>query len=95
MAGFFDYPTEEPNQEHGLPGFLNGRGLEDWAILLEHAETRRSGRGRVLRAGEGDRALYLLVEGWLRAPSGTSTRSPCSAKRRSWTAPRGRSASTR
>ena len=25
----------------------------------------------MLVAGEHDRALYLLVEGWLRAPSGT------------------------
>ena len=37
MTGFFDYPTEEPEAEHGLPGFLNDRGEEDWAMLLDHA----------------------------------------------------------
>ena len=71
MTGFFDYPTEEPEAEHGLPGFLNDRGEEDWAMLLDHAETLLFRPGdAVLRAGERDRALYLLVDGWLRAPSG-------------------------
>jgi CRP-like cAMP-binding protein len=72
MAGFFDYPTEsEPDQEHGLPGFLNDRGEEDWAMLLDHSETLLFRPGDVvLRAGESDRALYLLVDGWLKAPSG-------------------------
>ena len=71
MAGFFDYPTEEPDAEHGLPGFLNDRGEDDWAMLLDHAETLLFRPGdTVLRAGERDRALYLLVDGWLRAPSG-------------------------
>ncbi len=71
--GFFDYPTEpsEP-EEAGFPDFLGSRGLDDWQILLEHAETRRFHPGEVvLVAGEHDRALYLLVDGWLRAPSGT------------------------
>ena len=41
-------------------------------MLLEHSETRRFHPGEVvLTAGEDDRALYLLVDGWLRAPSGT------------------------
>ena len=52
MAGFFDYPTEEPDQEHGLPGFLNDRGEDDWAMLLDHAETLLFRPGdTVLRAG--------------------------------------------
>ncbi len=56
----------------GDPDFLGGRGLDDWTILLEHAETRRFHPGEVvLTEGEDDRALYLLVDGWLRAPSGT------------------------
>jgi CRP-like cAMP-binding protein len=72
MSGFFDYPTEnEPDQEHGLPGFLNDRGEDDWGMLLDHAETLIFRPGDlVLRAGQQDRALYLLVDGWLRAPSG-------------------------
>ena len=41
-TGFFDYPTEPSEPvEHGLPGFLGGRILEDdWAVLLDHTETR-------------------------------------------------------
>jgi len=40
-------------------------------MLLDHAETLLFRPGdTVLRAGERDRALYLLVDGWLRAPSG-------------------------
>jgi CRP-like cAMP-binding protein len=71
-TGFFDYPTE-PSQpaEHGLPAFLDGRGEEDWATLLDHSETRLFAPGEViLRKGEQDRALYLLVTGWVKAPSG-------------------------
>jgi CRP/FNR family transcriptional regulator, cyclic AMP receptor protein len=72
MSGFFDYPSEqEPDSEHGLPGFLNDRGEDDWAMLLDHAETLLFRPGdTVLRAGTSDRALYLLVDGWLKAPSG-------------------------
>jgi CRP/FNR family cyclic AMP-dependent transcriptional regulator len=71
-TGFFDYPSEPhaPPAEHGLPGFLQGRE-DDWATLLDHSETRLFHPGEtVLAAGERDRALYLLVDGWLRAPSG-------------------------
>jgi CRP/FNR family cyclic AMP-dependent transcriptional regulator len=72
MAGFFDYPTESgPEREHGLPSFLDDRGEADWTLLLDHAETLLFRPGDVvLRAGEQDRALYLLVDGWLKAPSG-------------------------
>ena len=71
-TGFFDYPTEpEARTEHGLPGFLSDRGDEDWAMLLDHTETRLFVPGEVvLRQGERDRALYLLVMGWVKAPSG-------------------------
>src|SRR5262245_53635698 len=71
-TGFFDYPSEPhaPPTEHGWPGFLHGRE-DDWATLLDHSETRLFGPGEtVLAAGEHDRALYLLVDGWLKAPSG-------------------------
>ncbi|HET6549933.1 MAG TPA: cyclic nucleotide-binding domain-containing protein [Solirubrobacter sp.] len=71
-TGFFDYPTEpQAAGEHGLPGFLSGRGEDAWATLLDHSEIRLFGPGEtVLRAGEADRALYLLVDGWVKAPSG-------------------------
>src|SRR3954452_4741780 len=70
-SGFFEYPTDQEPPEHGLPGFLGDRGEDDWGMLLDHAETLVFRAGDVvLRAGEHDRALYLLVDGWLRAPSG-------------------------
>jgi CRP-like cAMP-binding protein len=69
-TGFFQYPTE-PALPAGLPGFLDQRGEDDWATLLEHTDTRLFRPGDVvLAAGEHDRALYLLVDGWLKAPSG-------------------------
>ncbi len=71
-TGFFHYPTEpELELPQGLPGFLSDRGDADWSLLLEHTETRLFRRGEtVLATGERDRALYLLVDGWLKAPSG-------------------------
>ncbi len=66
-TGFFDYPTEpSASTEHGLPGFLAGRGEDDWTILLDHSETRLFRPGElVLTQGEDDRALYLLIDGWV------------------------------
>ena len=71
-TGFFDYPSRpQPAAEHGLPAFLSGRGEDEWTMLLDHSETRVFRPGEtVLNAGEFDRALYLLVDGWLRGPSG-------------------------
>ena len=69
-TGFFQSPTESALPA-GLPGFLDQRGEDDWATLLEHADTRLFRPGEVvIAAGEHDRALYLLVDGWLKAPSG-------------------------
>jgi CRP/FNR family cyclic AMP-dependent transcriptional regulator len=70
-SGFFQYPGAEHLAADNPPGFLEGQGDEDWALLLEHTETRifRAGQ-EVLTAGERDRALYLLVDGHLIAPSG-------------------------
>jgi len=72
-TGFFDYPTDrhESTAEHGLPTFLSGRGEDDWGMLLDHSETRLFSAGElVLTEGERDRALYLLISGWVKAPSG-------------------------
>jgi CRP/FNR family cyclic AMP-dependent transcriptional regulator len=69
-SGFFHYPTESALPQ-GLPGFLAERGEGDWGTLLEHTETRLFRPGEVvLEAGARDRALYLLVDGWMKAPSG-------------------------
>lgn len=71
-TGFFHYPTEGGvDLPQGLPGFLAQRGEDDWSSLLAHTDTRLFRPGElVLKAGERDRALYLLVDGWLKAPSG-------------------------
>jgi CRP/FNR family transcriptional regulator, cyclic AMP receptor protein len=69
-SGFFQYPgTEAPVD--APPGFLSDRGDDDWTLVLEHTETRLYRAGdAVLVEGERDRALYLLVDGRLEAPSG-------------------------
>jgi CRP-like cAMP-binding protein len=70
-TGFFQYPGTPP-QADAPPGFLEHRGEDDWALLLEHATTRRYRAGQdVLTEGDADRALYLLVDGRLTAPSGS------------------------
>jgi len=71
-TGFFDYPTDrQESTEHGLPGFLAGRGEDDWGMLLDHSETRLFSPGEIILArGDHDRALYLLIAGWVKAPSG-------------------------
>jgi CRP-like cAMP-binding protein len=70
-TGFFQYPGDQASPAENPPGFLEDRGDEDWALLLEHTETRLFRAGQtVLTEGEHDRALYLLVDGRLQAPSG-------------------------
>jgi len=69
-TGFFQYPGSQDLTDL-QPGFLEERGEDDWALLLDHTETRRFRAGQdVLTQGEMDRALYLLVDGRLQAPSG-------------------------
>ena len=71
-SGFFQHPgTDQQVPTDNPPGFLEHRGEDDWALLLEHTETRLFRAGQdVLTQGERDRALYLLVDGRLDAPSG-------------------------
>jgi CRP/FNR family cyclic AMP-dependent transcriptional regulator len=65
---FFSYPTAgaertPPGTDIGLLPRATG---EDWAALLAATETLRFRPGDVvLRAGEHDRALYLLLDGRL------------------------------
>ncbi len=69
-TGFFQYPGTQDLTDI-QPGFLEERGEDDWALLLDHTETRRFRAGQdVLTQGEHDRALYMLVDGKLHAPSG-------------------------
>jgi CRP/FNR family transcriptional regulator, cyclic AMP receptor protein len=73
VSSYFDYPTEEP-AESSLT-FLADRGEEDWAVVLAHTETRRFSAGEVvIRAGDDDRALYLLTSGRLSVASGAAFR---------------------
>jgi CRP/FNR family transcriptional regulator, cyclic AMP receptor protein len=70
-TGFFQYPGTLDLTDAQQPGFLEERGEDDWALLLDHTETRRFRAGQaVLTQGELDRALYMLVDGRLHAPSG-------------------------
>ena len=73
MSSYFDYPTDDaPDTE---PTFLAERGDADWALVLDHTETRRFSAGQeVIRAGDDDRALYLLTAGSLAVASGAAFR---------------------
>ena len=73
VSSYFDYPTgDEPA---GDLTFLADRGEADWGVVLSHTETRRFSAGdTVIRAGDEDRALYLLTEGSLSVASGAAFR---------------------
>jgi CRP/FNR family transcriptional regulator, cyclic AMP receptor protein len=74
-TGFFDYPTLPAPGPAAKPapaavpagGVASGPAAaaeEDWDAVLEAAETLRFAPGEVvLRAGERDRAFYLLLDG--------------------------------
>ena len=69
-SAFFQYPTlgggssaPEPAPD---PGFLPHATVEEWDAVLAATETLRFHPGdTVLRAGERDRAFYLLLDGRL------------------------------
>jgi CRP/FNR family transcriptional regulator, cyclic AMP receptor protein len=66
-SAFFDYPTlggaREPVRD---PGFLPRASMEEWDAVLAATETLRFHPGDVvLRAGERDRAFYVLLDGVL------------------------------
>jgi CRP/FNR family cyclic AMP-dependent transcriptional regulator len=73
-TAFFNYPTlggaASPAPD---PGFLPHATTEDWDAVLSATETLRFHPGDVvLRAGERDRAFYVLLDGRLEA-EGTGT----------------------
>jgi CRP-like cAMP-binding protein len=73
-TGFFNYPTlpGAPEPAPG-PGFLPHATVEEWDAVLDATETLRFHPGDVvLRAGERDRAFYVLLDGRLEA-EGTGT----------------------
>ena len=66
FTSFFNYPNLSTGERKEDVVFLPDRSDEDWAKLLEHIETRRFRAGEVvIRAGEADRALYLVADGSL------------------------------
>jgi CRP/FNR family transcriptional regulator, cyclic AMP receptor protein len=69
-SGFFQYPSEPAAD--APDGLLGATSVDDWSTLLSYTETVRFRPGEVvLRAGDDDRALYLLVDGRLESPGGT------------------------
>ena len=65
-TGFFDYPTLPAAAPASDPQLLPHATGEDWDALLAATETLRFHPGDVvLRAGERDRALLLLLDGTL------------------------------
>ena len=76
-SSFFSYPTSAAERTHAT-GLLAGATAEEWETLLAATETLRFHPGDVvLRAGERDRALYLLLDGRLTVdPTGTAVSAP-------------------
>jgi CRP/FNR family transcriptional regulator, cyclic AMP receptor protein len=63
-SGFFPYPNEPAAPEP--PQLLAAKSEREWATFLGYTSARRFRRDNiVLRTGEQDRALYVLVDGRL------------------------------
>ena len=70
---FFDYPDGAEPARPDDADFLAAAGTDDWAVILEHGQTRRYAAGaQLLGSGETDRALYVVLTGTLEArPEGS------------------------
>jgi CRP-like cAMP-binding protein len=67
-SSYFNYPTLGGEPAMPVTGILSGESEEDWDVLLAYTETRRfRPHDWLIRAGERDRALYLLSDGRLEA----------------------------
>ena len=63
-TGFFHYPTLPASEPIPDPGFLPDATEREWDALFAATETLRFSPGEVvLRAGERDRAFYVLLHG--------------------------------
>ena len=76
-TSFFHYPSLPPERPVDL-GFLADSTAEEWDAVLAATELLRFHPGDVvLRAGERDRALYVLLDGRLEVePSGAEISAP-------------------
>jgi CRP/FNR family cyclic AMP-dependent transcriptional regulator len=64
FSSYFAYPGTDAASDDFV--FLQQRSEEDWARLLDHCELLRFRAGDVIiRAGEQDRSLYIIVDGKL------------------------------
>ncbi len=74
-TGFFNYPTLSGASERAPgPGFLPHATVEEWDAVLGATETLRFHPGDVvLRAGERDRAFYVLLDGRLESEGSGAT----------------------
>lgn len=65
FAAFFSYPTEGVEERDPLI-FLGDRPEDDWSRLLHYTEVLRFSAGEtMIKAGEVDRALYIVADGRL------------------------------
>jgi CRP/FNR family transcriptional regulator, cyclic AMP receptor protein len=70
-TAFFNYPTLGGREAPVDPGFLPHASMEEWDAVLAATETLRFHPGdRVVRAGERDRAFYVLLDGRLAVDGG-------------------------
>jgi CRP/FNR family cyclic AMP-dependent transcriptional regulator len=83
---FFNYPTLPASGEAGAPipvqsaDFLAGATEAEWDAVLGATETLRFHPGdAVVRAGERDRAFYLLLDGKLETDTGAEIAAPAVA----------------
>jgi CRP/FNR family cyclic AMP-dependent transcriptional regulator len=66
LSSFFAYPEGATTERGEGLVFLAERGDGDWGTLLSHCETHRFRAGEVvIRQGEVDRALYIVLGGQL------------------------------
>ena len=66
FSAFFDYPDSETHVQWDDYAFLPQWNTHDWEKLLQHTQTQVYKQGdTVIRAGETERALYLVSYGTL------------------------------
>jgi len=66
LSSFFEYPNLALCESAGDLVFLADSSEEDWQKLLAHTDVRRFRAGEeVIRAGDTDRALYIVTKGVL------------------------------